>query len=182
VKEKYGLSQLADTATELAGGRGHYPVRRRGEVRRLDPNWAGIAWLEAQSLDDTREAERFAYGDDTTMAGLIKTRYVGRWMASQRGSYPRPVFEVFGLTSSSTLGVRVEAPCPACDDFAYTARCRTHPDKTPPEPVNVPARRRVVGMEPASNSAPTVDISFNSAGTMVISTSREARDGYFNPF
>jgi hypothetical protein len=37
-------------------------------------------------------------------------------------------------------------------------------------------------MEPASNSAPTVDISFNSAGTMVISTSQEARDGYFNPF
>lgn len=179
MKEKFGLSLLADTATELAGGRGHYPVRRRGEVRRLDPNWAGIAWLEAQSLDDTTLLERLAYSDGSAMAGLVKEAYVGRWMAAEQNNYPRPMFEILHLSVSSTLGARNQAPCPACDNFAYTARCDRHEDRTPPEP---DVRRGVVARSPARNPTPTVDISFNSAGTMVISTTPEARDAYFSPF
>lgn len=181
MKEKYGLSLLADTATELAGGRGHYPVRRRGEVRRLNPNWTGIAWLEAQSLDDTKLLERLTYSDESSMAGLFQQVYVGRWMAYERNNHPRPMFEIFELTESSTLGARNEDPCPACDDFAYTARCDRHEDRPPPETPETHARRRMVGM-PVPDGAPVVDVSFNSAGTMVISTTPEARDAYSNPF
>lgn len=45
---KYDLS---DAARELAQPRNaHYPVKQRGERRRLNPNWEGIRWLEGEAF------------------------------------------------------------------------------------------------------------------------------------
>lgn len=132
-----GLAHLADVANPV-----HYPVRRRGEVRRLVPNWVGIAWLEAEALEDT---EILTTEEPSPTQAATK---MGEGLAVQRSRravemvdesvrerplYVRPMFQVFNDTHETVMlhhGVRVRNPCARCYDFQYPGReCPAHPAK-----------------------------------------------------
>lgn len=54
---KYDLS---DAARELVQPRNaHYPVKQRGERRRLNPNWEGIRWLEGEAFPASTASPRW---------------------------------------------------------------------------------------------------------------------------
>jgi hypothetical protein len=115
-----GLSHLADVANPVD----HYPVKRRREPRRLDPNWAGIAWLEAQSLADTEIIRHVDQGD-----GLTAYTTEGWYGARRRGAYPGPMFKIVLDLPLDPGALVCDNPCPVCDDFSRTARCPDHPEK-----------------------------------------------------
>lgn len=119
-----GLSRLADVAREVTGGDAFYPVKKRGERRRLNPNWVGIAWLEAESLADTEITHTAGLAPD--MPGLLTLMTAGEARAVIRGMHPRRMIDVFDLDQSSTLGVRYSSPCPACQNFAVSWKCDRH--------------------------------------------------------
>lgn len=101
---------------------GHYPVKRRGQRRRLDPNWDAIRWLEDETLDDTEIVVATPVG-----LGMIRLITLGWYTAKGRKMYPRRMFEVFALEASSTTPVTY-TPCEACDNYAYTWACTEHPE------------------------------------------------------
>lgn len=104
----------------------HYPVRRRGERRRLNPNWTAIAWLEADTLADT-EIEEVGEPDED---GLAVQRAAGWYRAKiSDSSYGRPLLQILGNLTSSSWFLLV-TPCPDCDNWAYTSNCRRHDDNT----------------------------------------------------
>lgn len=115
-----GLSHFAD----VASGEDRYPVRRRGEPRRLNPNWTGITWLEAQSLEDTKPIRHVDMGD-----GLAVYVTDGYYLARRRGAYPGPMFKIVLDLPLDPGAVVCDDPCPVCDDFSRTARCPDHPEK-----------------------------------------------------
>lgn len=124
-----GLSQLADAATEMISPRlAHYPVRRKGERRRLNPNQAGIDWLEGRCTDgedflgDTEIVEF-----DVAVDGLQSYLTSGWYAAKRGGNYARPMFQVFGMEASSSAEIPY-TPCPDCDNWARTSKCETHHD------------------------------------------------------
>jgi hypothetical protein len=126
VTEYSGLSLLADVAKELTDPKhAHYPVKRKGERRRLDPNWTGIAWLEA----DTLEATEILEGDwDAGLPGDGLKRQISRgwsWAKADRTSQGRPIFQAIPLSASST-GPVWHAGCAGCYDFAYSWNCERH--------------------------------------------------------
>lgn len=117
-----GLSRLADTASELLDATCHYPVRRRGEKRRLTPNTDGAAWLEERSwfLTEIPDLDDVLPDPDT---GLIFYEAVG---ASQR-DYSRPAFQLIVDGGFSGAKQRIKA-CEACDNFVYSWNCSDHPE------------------------------------------------------
>lgn len=116
---EYGASMLADTVAK----EDHYPVKQRRRPRRLNPNWAGIAWLEAQSMRATETVGVPVYLGE----GLEVYIAAGRSVAARHG-HPRPMFQVFELSVSSALRRNnLGTPCPGCDDWSRTAQCEQHP-------------------------------------------------------
>lgn len=115
-----GLSQLADTADPS-----HYPVRRRGQKRALNPNWAGIAWLEAKELANTEVmAEPYAEA-----AGVTYPRAYGWYAAKRAGHYPRPMMQIFNDGATSSSQMIYQNPCPDCDNWARSWNCPRHEDR-----------------------------------------------------
>lgn len=112
-----GLSQLADAAFA------HYPVRRKGERRRLNPNTDGIKWLEGEAFLEATRIVEF----DVAVDGL-QSYLTSGWHAAKRGgNYVRPMFQVFGMEVSSSATMAY-TPCPDCDNWARTSKCETHHD------------------------------------------------------
>ena len=115
-----------------------YPVRRRGEPRRLNPDWAAIDWLEAGIAQDTETVATRPLG--CTDGELYITYAAGaRWKR-----YNRPMFQPLPLEASSSLPQQTRKPCAACYDFHRTWACEDHPElaynakhkqwKLPPQP------------------------------------------------
>ena len=104
----------------------HYPVRKRGEARRLNPNYPGIHWLERESQGETELLGSDEY--DPWNNGLKILRARGYYKARHNG-YPRRMFDLFGPDYTSAYNVEYWFPCPACDDWARTSRCADHPDE-----------------------------------------------------
>lgn len=126
-----GLSRLADEAREAYGIELYYPVKRKGRPRRLDPNWAGIHWLEDGTHDELDISETYDAGEalpDSSASEFKIQRALGWYSAKQRGHYPRPMFQAFQLEVSSSSMVPYLEPCPACDDWSRTAQCEEHHD------------------------------------------------------
>lgn len=121
-----GLGQLAEVAGPAADS---YPVKRKREVRRLNPNWTGIAWLEAQAVHDTEILFRYddIWESSTLPAERIITRARGWGRARGNGSHPRPMFQVLQLGTGSAMLISRDS-CPDCDDWSRTAVCEVHPD------------------------------------------------------
>jgi hypothetical protein len=116
----------------------HYPVRRRGQARRLDPNWTGIAWLEAHSYDDTEIVMSFVpQGGASSKLGeglqVDRSRFTEETLPNLPGPrampvYIRPMFQVMPLYMSSAQLVRYGKPCATCYDVQYAGRdCPSHP-------------------------------------------------------
>lgn len=100
----------------------HYPVRRRGEKRRLTPNTDGAAWLEEESwfLTNIPGLDDELPDPDT---GLIFYAAVG---ADQR-NYSRPAFQLIVDGGFSGAKQRVEAcPCYRFDLSWQAAGCTDH--------------------------------------------------------
>lgn len=110
-----------------------YPVKRRGERRRLNPNQAGIDWLEEESETETEISLTYPMGEivdlltsDERREFLVQ-RALGHSSARQRGMYPWPMFEVHTGFKASML--EYPKPCPDCDNWARTSRCTSHHDR-----------------------------------------------------
>ena len=119
---KFGLSQLAD----IASGEDHYPVRRRGEKRRLNPNTAGIAWLDGLAAVRSVPAEgsRVTIDDKSEHLGMITAGepWLHVWWATgfTGGNTPRPMLQTFQVDRIGR-GMRFnEDCCPDCYNFAYS--------------------------------------------------------------
>lgn len=140
-----GLGQLA----EAAAGEEFYPIRRRGEKRRLNPNRAAIEWLEADTFSMTDEYSRFLMTDTGGRYGVgrcetddavLVTRAFGANLGSQ---HSRPMFECFD--HAMVNGLTSESPCGNCDNYAYSwAGC---PDHAIDDPVPIPAAELLATLE-----------------------------------
>jgi hypothetical protein len=119
-----GLSHLADTAATLQG-EDHYPVKRRGQKRRLNPNWTAIAWLEANQITETELEELPEYGRDVR-DGVYSVRALGWFTAKRNGHYARPIFQLLPVDASSSNQINYADPCPACLDFSRSWACEEH--------------------------------------------------------
>lgn len=134
-----GLAHLADVANPV-----HYPVRRRGEARRLNPNWVGIAWLEAEALEDTEILVTETPGPAQAAVKMGEGLAVQRSRRAvemidesvrERPLYVRPMFQVFNDAHENVMlhhGARVrrDSACADCYDFQYPGRdCPRHPVK-----------------------------------------------------
>lgn len=122
-----GLSQLADTARELANPRNApYPVKEKHQPRRLLPNWLGIAWLESDENEfhDSTRTETVR-----PMSSDLKDLTVHRAFGSWRQQYTRPMIQILHRDAFSTAPQKVH-PCPVCDRWDRTARCTDHPERT----------------------------------------------------
>lgn len=98
-----------------------YPVRRRGEPRRLNPDWEAIACLEQDLDDDTEIIHR------RVMIAADEQLIIERAAGSVVKQYRRPMIQPLPLGATSTLGQQVE-PCPDCYDFHRTWACAEHPE------------------------------------------------------
>lgn len=112
------LSRLAEAASPIE----YYPVKRRGQKRRLAPNWDAINWLEDETEGDTEICSKAPLDD-----GMNRQVTLGWYGAKRRGMYPRRMFDIFVLELSSTNPVAY-TPCEACDNYAYTWACTEHPE------------------------------------------------------
>lgn len=111
-----------------------YPIRRRGEKRRLDPNRAAIEWLET-------DAEREMHAVTVYMVDDTGARYspeeaavlrrdmlkVTRTYGANSGSHhSRPIFECFSINKVKRATCS-SSSCGNCDNFAYSFRgCELH--------------------------------------------------------
>lgn len=128
-----GLGQLA----EAAAGEEFYPIRRRGEKRRLNPNRAAIEWLEADTFSMTDEYSRFLMTDTGGRYGagrgeIDDTVLVTKTFGANLGSHhSRPMFECFEITGNKGTA-SYPNPCPNCDNLAYSPReCGQHAEAPP---------------------------------------------------
>lgn len=109
----------------------YYPIKRKGQRRRLAPNWPAIGWLEKETRNDARIAWDVPAGENipgTVTPEFRIQRAVGWDEAKRRGMYPRPMFQTFLLETSSTMQIRYLG-CPDCDDFSRTSQCAQHHDR-----------------------------------------------------
>lgn len=118
-----GLSRLAEAASPIE----YYPVKRRGQKRRLLPNWDAINWLERETEGDTEISDVQVLGTSEEWAEMNGVRALGWYGAKRRNMYPRRMFDIFRLEASST-GLVTYTPCEACDDFSRTWACTEHPE------------------------------------------------------
>jgi hypothetical protein len=122
MSQKYGgLSQLADTVTP-----DHYPIKRRGQKRTLNPNWTAVAWIEATQLGDTELLPEDEVGDGFMGDNMYVDRAVGGIYARRNGHYARPMFQALPLEASSSASISYPNPCPACLDFSRSWACEEH--------------------------------------------------------
>lgn len=112
---------------------GHYPVKKKHQPRRLDPNWDGIIWLEYRSEAHVEVRWTYPMMSDE---GFTVQRAQGWVRASEGRNFPRPMFQVFADGASGTLPLS-RRPCEACDDFSRSWACEEHPE------VSWDAKRRV---------------------------------------
>lgn len=137
-----GLGLLA----EVAADEDYYPVRRRGQKRRLNPNRAAIEWLENDTLDLTEERGRFLMSDTGGRYALDDTRddliAVTRTYGSTLGTHhSRPMFECFKITWNKGV-VRYPRPCPECDNLAYSFQgCERHAFTSELDQISAPTLR-----------------------------------------
>lgn len=110
-----GLSRLADVSNEQ-NGVFSYPVKKKGQRRRLTPNWSGIKWLEADEAA-TEIEERCAVETE----GLVYTFAYGR----HDKIYRRPMFQLIPTETASPGRSMHGHACP-CGDFSRTAYCDEH--------------------------------------------------------
>lgn len=117
-----GLARLVDTARDITDPRGaHYPVKRKGERRRLNPNLDAIRWLEGEAFQtDTEIARTYDLGEFTVHRAL------GWSNARRMGMYPWPMFQAHSSFKAHMLSYD---SCPDCDNWAYTSRCTKHHDR-----------------------------------------------------
>lgn len=99
-----------------------YPVRRRGEKRRLEPNQPAIEWLERDLDRDCRTID----AEERLTPGLRYTTARGR-LSKQ---HSRPMFEVL-MPTSRAFGRGVAC---LCGDMARNRDCPGHPDASPYTP------------------------------------------------
>lgn len=135
IPKKAGLSHLADASNEQALTF-HYPIKKKGEPRRLRPNLDAIRYLEIEAETDTEihseyDAGESVFDEDDTFLGVeFKVqRALGYFGARQTGMYPWPMFQTFPATALKAKGVVYLDPCPACDDWSRTSRCEEHHDR-----------------------------------------------------
>ena len=132
IPKKAGSSHLADVSNEQAPTF-HYPVKKKGEPRRLRPNLDAIHWLEDESETDTEISEEYDAGEYSAQSPTgceFKVQRANGWYDAERASmYPRPMFQTFDLEISSSSMVPYLKPCPACDDWSRTSRCSEHHDE-----------------------------------------------------
>ena len=114
IRKHAGLSHLADEAD-------HYPIKKRWEPRRLNPNYDAIRWLEEAAHEDTKIA--WTEPDRCTDEELEILHAAG---ADVR-SYNRPMFQVIPRDAFSGMGASV-TPCMACDRFDQSWACEEHPE------------------------------------------------------
>lgn len=118
---KYGgLSQLADVARDLTQPKeACYPIRRKGERRRLNPNLDGIRFLEGETFEQqTAIYHRAHYGNGLTV--LYARGYFTR-------GCNRPMIQVID-DSTRPFDSPDRTPCEDCDNVAYTSKCPGHPE------------------------------------------------------
>lgn len=121
IPKNAGLSHLADVDSPIE----HYPVKRKGQPRRLDPNQDAIDWLERETATDTE-----IHSVTPLDFQMQSIRALGWYSAKRAGHYPRRMFDVFQLDESSTNPVSYPSPCPDCLDFSRTWACTEHPEIT----------------------------------------------------
>lgn len=125
-----GLSRLADVCNEQALTF-HYPIKQKGQPRRLRPNLDAIRYLEIEQEQPTEIFELYDAGEALpgTSVSEYKIQRANGWYDAKRGGhYPRPMFQTFDLEISSSSQVIYPEPCPACDDWSRTSRCEEHHD------------------------------------------------------
>jgi hypothetical protein len=122
-----GLGQLADAFQEVTRGEPYYPVKKRGQARRLNPNWTAIAWLEAETLGRTK-----IIAVSTPYDGLRRVTTHGAAGIISRTTpgvrHSRPMFEIRNDRPGSNATSYYRDPCPNCSDLAYTRTCPEHGD------------------------------------------------------
>lgn len=108
----------------------HYPVRRRGEKRRLNPNRAGIAWLDEQAAKVTATTRTRLMDDRGVILpdnGRLKADFVVTrvYPRPRIDNHMRPMFQTFYVESWSGTTSYVN-PCPDCLNMAYSWSCPKH--------------------------------------------------------
>lgn len=134
IPKNAGLSRLADTALEIEAERARqdgiqiltsYPVKKRGEPRRLVPNQAGIEWLESDANDfntDT-EIEEWRRGAE----GYYGLHYYST-VGAVNHTYSRPMFQILERDAFHTAPQTVQGDDTCCYDFHRTWNCEAHPE------------------------------------------------------
>lgn len=127
-----GLSHLADVARRDGLQILHsYPIRKKREPRRLNPNLAGIEWLEsdANNFDDDTEIEGSGPMEGTGLPADAKPEFLVDYAAGrERKSNPRPMFQIIPRDAFSGMAPSVQ-PCPGCYDFARAWTCPDHAER-----------------------------------------------------
>jgi hypothetical protein len=114
---------------DVASDEDHYPVRRRGEKRRLNPNRAGIAWLDEQAAKVTATTRTRLMDDRGVILpdnGRLKADFVVTrvYPRPRIDNHMRPMFQTFYVESWSGTTSYVN-PCPDCFNMAYSdSRCK----------------------------------------------------------
>lgn len=141
-----GLGLLA----EVAADEDYYPVRRRGEKRRLNPNRAAIEWLENDTSDLLKAHFRYLMSDtggrygaayDEPLDLILVTKAYGATLGTHHN---RPMFECFGITGNKGSQDYAD-PCPDCDNLAYSPReCERHAGRREDDEMLARSAHRVV--------------------------------------
>lgn len=120
------LSHLADVARQETGG-ANYPVRKKGERRRLLPNTEAIQWLEETTETDTEIRPQEQLWEDGKMTDCYVIRALGWAGARFNGMYPRRMFDLYDSEAGGGQ-IRYSDPCPACYDYSRSWACQEHPE------------------------------------------------------
>jgi hypothetical protein len=118
-----GVSQLADVSRDLTQPRNAcYPVKKRFESRRLNPNWDAIRWLEdvTASLTEITHSDPMR-GDDGDNLDVLRTP------GGDTRLYSRPMIQVIPRDAFSGAALSV-TPCMACYRFDRSWACADHPE------------------------------------------------------
>jgi hypothetical protein len=108
----------------------HYPVRRRGEKRRLNPNAEGIAWLDRRAAEVTATTRTRLMDDRGVILpdnGRLKADFVVTrvYPRPRVDNHMRPMFQTFYVDTWSGTTSYVN-PCPDCLNMAYSWSCPKH--------------------------------------------------------
>jgi hypothetical protein len=98
----------------------YYPVKRRGDRRRLIPNQPGIEWLESEE-NDFDDADIEFSQQDPLNDELVFTFAYGR----STKSYARPMFQALSVEAYSSFRNIAGTACP-CGDFSRSWNCEEH--------------------------------------------------------